>query len=284
MRIAFMNGGLGNQVFQYIFFRWLEITTTDSCIIDDSAFYGENVPHNGYELERLFGIKTKLLSGFFDRDIWNYMVKQRKGPMGIAQQLLDGGLEFKVLFESGTLTFSGEVIQFGKDAFPPKLDGNVYYHGYYLGSRYFSLIESIIRKELQFPAIVSTKNRDYQAMIKASNSVAVHIRRGDMVSLGWTASPDYFANQIQAVEESVSFVRYFVFSDDLAWCQDHSAELGLNGVADRLVWIHGNSGANAYVDLQLMSLCKYLIANSSSFSALAGLLNNFPGKKYFSRP
>ena len=29
-----MNGGLGNQIFQYVFFRWLEVETGESCIID----------------------------------------------------------------------------------------------------------------------------------------------------------------------------------------------------------------------------------------------------------
>lgn len=54
MRLVYMNGGLGNQIFQYVFFRWLEVETGESCIIDDTAFFGSNVPHNGYELERLF--------------------------------------------------------------------------------------------------------------------------------------------------------------------------------------------------------------------------------------
>lgn len=38
-----LNGGLGNQLFQYIFARYIEKNSADNCIIDDSAFWGNNV-------------------------------------------------------------------------------------------------------------------------------------------------------------------------------------------------------------------------------------------------
>ena len=38
MKIVLMNGGLGNQLFQYAFYRYIQIATNDICYIDDSAF------------------------------------------------------------------------------------------------------------------------------------------------------------------------------------------------------------------------------------------------------
>ena len=35
MQIVMLNGGLGNQIFQYIFFRWLEVRSGEQCVIDD---------------------------------------------------------------------------------------------------------------------------------------------------------------------------------------------------------------------------------------------------------
>ena len=69
MKIVLMNGGLGNQLFQYAFYRYIQIATNDICYIDDSAFFGKNVEHNGFEIEKVFNIKCNLLSDFFDTDI-----------------------------------------------------------------------------------------------------------------------------------------------------------------------------------------------------------------------
>ena len=62
MRIQLINGGLGNQVFQYIFMRFAErYSPGEVWYLDDSAFFlGRQ--HNGYELEKVFGIKANLLS------------------------------------------------------------------------------------------------------------------------------------------------------------------------------------------------------------------------------
>ena len=95
MNIVFMNGGLGNQTFQYIYLRYLELQTGQPCIIDDSPFWGSDVPHNGYELEKVFHIHHQRMSELFDADVWNYMVSQRNsvagyGP-GLAAPLFDLG-------------------------------------------------------------------------------------------------------------------------------------------------------------------------------------------------
>ena len=62
MKIQFLNGGLANQVFQYIFVRYAELSHPGCApwFIDDSFFFVNNV-HNGYELERVFNINANLL-------------------------------------------------------------------------------------------------------------------------------------------------------------------------------------------------------------------------------
>jgi len=75
MRIAFMNGGLGNQVFQYIFVRYLEESTKTRVLVDDSYFH-MNKMHNGYEMEYVFPDMTKplFLSEFFGADVWRHVI------------------------------------------------------------------------------------------------------------------------------------------------------------------------------------------------------------------
>ena len=59
MRIQYFNGGLANQVFQYIFYRYGQLTTghPEEWFLDDSFFFFKH-QHNGYELEKVFGLKT----------------------------------------------------------------------------------------------------------------------------------------------------------------------------------------------------------------------------------
>lgn len=66
MKIVMCNGGLGNQTFQYIFARYLELKSGESVWVDDSSFCMPKVVHNGLELQRVFpNVKIHLLSQFF---------------------------------------------------------------------------------------------------------------------------------------------------------------------------------------------------------------------------
>lgn len=278
MKLVFMNGGLANQLFQYIFLRWLEIKTGEECIIEDSAFCVEDPIHNGYEIERLFGIKKSRLSQCFEADVWQAMMEARKSGKSIPQQLLDNGLQVSMIYESGNIDFSGNMVQIQPECMDLNVTGNWYFHGYWMSKGYFQEIEDLMRKELQFPTIVDEKNKLYEMQINQSNSIAIHVRRGDMVQLGRSMDANYFQGAIQLLEDKVFKAHYFVFSDDLAWCREQSKAMGLDSVANRVTFIEGNIGENAYIDLQLMSYCKHIITSWSSFSFLAGVLNENPDK------
>ena len=86
MKIILMNGGFGNQLFQYVFYRYIEFATGDICYIDDSAFWGNNIEHNGFEIEKIFDLKCNLLSSFFDDDVWNEMLTKKQEGISIPQQ------------------------------------------------------------------------------------------------------------------------------------------------------------------------------------------------------
>ena len=271
-----MNGGLGNQLFQYIFLRWMEIKTGEECIIEDSAFCLENPAHNGYEIEKLFGIKKSKLSQLFDEDVWQVMMEERKSGKSIPQQLLDNGLQLSMVYESGNIDFLGNIFKVKPVSLELNVKGNWYFHGYWIFNKYLQEIEDVIRQELSFPTIVDEKNQMYEKCIQQTDSVAIHVRRGDMVQLGRAMEPSFFKSAIQEMEGKISNAYYFLFSDDLTWCLEHSGEMGLDVVKERVILVEGNHGENAYRDLQLMSHCKHQIISFSSFSILAASLNSNP--------
>lgn len=283
MRLVYMNGGLGNQIFQYVFFRWLEVETGESCIIDDAAFFGTNVPHNGYELERLFGVRKKRLSRFFPAPAWREMIEQREKGVGIAQQILDAGNDIRVICErrAKNLTFNGDLVLVGEtpEALREVLSDDCYYHGYWLGDAFWMDFPNIILTELVFPDIEDERNCALaEEMSMERHSTAVHIRRGDMVKLGWATSPDWYRAALAKAEVIWKPEHYYLFSDDLAWCAEHMEDLGLKGVRDRLVVVDGNRGDQAYVDMQLMSLCAHRLIPRSSFSLAANMFCRRPDK------
>ncbi len=284
MRIVYVNGGLGNQIFQYVFFRWLEVETGESCVIDDGLFFGANVPHNGYELERLFGVRKKRLSRIIPEPVWREMIRRKEAGVGIAQQLLDAGNAIRVICEKtvSNISFNGEMIhaEGTPEAVRAVIQDDAYYHGYWLGYGFWLTFENVIRTELVFPDIQGGRNQKLARMMSDErNSTAVHIRRGDMVKLGWTTSMAWHREAAEMAKREWRPEHYYLFSDDLTWCMEHLDELGLAGEAARLVPVDGNTGENAYIDMQLMSLCAHRLIPRSSFSLAAGMFCRRQDKK-----
>lgn len=284
MKIQLLNGGLANQVFQYVFSRCGELSdpSHERWYLDDSSFFTGNI-HNGYELERVFGLKPRLLSETFEPDVWQEYVDMKKRGYSIPQIFLDCGENIAMYAQTDdyqmTNPFSGHIYRMEPDGgFYPQIltlkeTPIMYYHGSWVDGRWFEMYRDVFEKELQFPEIKGMQALAYEAMIEeAEYSVAVHIRRGDYVGLGLSLDANYYHDALQKLSESKEKFKVFVFSDDLYWCHQHSFELGLHFVQD-IEYVSGNAGAESYVDLYLMSKCDSIIMANSAFSFLAALLD-----------
>lgn len=284
MKIVLCNGGLGNQTFQYIFSRWIELTSNEKCFLDDSAFWGENIAHNGFEIQRVFpNTKLQLLSTAVDEDVWAYMLEQRSNGKSICQQIKDMGEDIVLVAETDDYSFSGNVVSVPTNAFLPRLArcrGNIYFHGYWINCDWLkSNFYELLRKELEFTPLTEDYNLKYAERIMNCESVSLHVRRGDFVRLHWEQSPEVYRGAVEYAEEHVPGAEYFVFSDDLEWCRKNMEELGLKSVAERVHFVEGNTKENSFRDMQLMACCKVnTLIGSSSFSYLAALLNQNENK------
>ncbi len=290
MRIQYFNGGLANQVFQYIFYRYGELSTgqKDIWYLDDSYFFFKN-EHNGYELEKLFGVTPNLLSKQFDADAWNVFIQNRQNGIGTAQTMLNMGLSVEMITEALNYRtdnpFHGKVYTIPCNQYHPEIlnfPGDViYFFGYWINKNWFAKYKELFLDELQFPPILDETNLTYATKIKSSLSVGVHIRRGDFVKLGWQLDASYYHNSAKNMVTAYPELTFFVFSDDIAWCQDHADELGLT-LAKEVVFVQGNLNGANYIDAQLMSMCHGLLMSNSSFCYLAALLN--PHLDFFINP
>jgi hypothetical protein len=305
MDMVYMNGGLGNQVFQYIFARYIEETTGERVLIDDMHYFlleneikhnitntpantQDKYTHNGYEIEYVFPNVTKplLLSEYFDKDVWDYMKEEtKKSPLqrlGVVRQLLENGLDLSVLAEAVDMNeLDGLTCPIYRSAGNcynsaiTSLPGDIYYYGYWINPGWFNRYRDVFLKEFAFKPITDEKNKQYENDIKNTLSVGVHIRRGDFVRLGWTVKDEYYHSAVTQLNKINKDIVFFVFSDDLEWCKENKTQLGFR--KKNTVFVEGNYDyKNNYIDMQLMSMCDILIEGASSFSYLASLLNQNP--------
>lgn len=290
MKIQFFNGGLANQTFQYIFARYYELSHPGEMMYLDDSYFAVNTVHNGYELEKVFGIKPHFLSECFDEEVWSYMLEEKKKGKSIPELMTENGMELTFISEAGEgyhkfNPFSGMVNKVPTNIYYPAIQdipGIVYYHGYWLNGEWFEDYRERFIEELAFPVLKDEKNKGYLNQIESEPSVAIHIRRGDFVELDMAIPANIykvmvgqFREKIEAsteVEKKIQKWTAVIFSDDIEWCKANTQELGLNVFGD-VIFVEGNIQGKNYMDMQLMSRCEGMIMSNSSFAYLAALLN-----------
>ena len=179
MKLQYFNGGLGNQIFQYIFYRYFQIHAkelgySEEIWLDNMKFFKVH-EHNGYELERVFGLKPNLISNYFDQDVWEYMVETAKGGGGdLCQQMKDMGSGIIMVAETSNFAFDGKVYHVASNQYHPELvelKGDIYYFGYWINKEWFSKIRATLMQELRFPVIADQANLAHLQMIQQEKCV-----------------------------------------------------------------------------------------------------------------
>lgn len=66
-------------------------------------------------------------------------------------------------------------------------------------------------------------------------------------------------NTIEAINKKLKSPHFYIFSDDIVWCQNNFSELKTK------IFIGWNKGDKSYIDMFLMSMCKYNIIAASTF-------------------
>ncbi len=164
---------------------------------------------------------------------------------------------------------------------PALLDApdNSFVKGNFQSEKYFESIESVIRDEFKFTKQLDLENLKWKNEILNSNSVSIHIRRSDYISLKQNANKfaqiplSYYQNAITYISQNLPSSVFFVFSDDIKWVKE-------NLISDAPLHFieNNNTPQTSHFDMQLMSLCKHNIICNSTFSWWSAWLNNNPQK------
>ena len=112
-------------------------------------------------------------------------------------------------------------------------------------------------------------------LIHETNSVSLHVRRGDYVKLQHIhglCDLDYYAHAIRFITEHLTNPHFFIFSDDIQWVTNN-LKIGFSHT-----FVDINHGHDSAWDMWLMANCKHNIIANSSFSWWGAWLNQNPNK------
>lgn len=268
MIIIKLQGGLGNQMFQYAFGRYLSLKNNSKLVLDLSFLIkrpvGVDYTFRNYELSE-FDIKA---------DIQN---TTNKLYQNILSKIIG---KFKILQLLNVVKFP--VIIFQKDFKPLKkylnFNGNYYLDGFWQSELFFKEFETQIRQDFIFKSEIHNQCKSFVSEIYHNNSVCLHIRRGDFLknkenkNTHGLCSVDYYKKAINYINENVENPVFFVFTDDFQWSKSEFKNDNFK------FFDFQDFQSNAVLNLQIMTQCKHFIISNSSFSWWAAWLSENKNK------
>lgn len=239
MKILIFSGGLGNQLFCYSFFKYLKKKYANERIY---GYYPRKMlnEHYGLEINKWFDVDIPH-SSFFSKFILGYYY-----------------ILHKVLHKNCIDLDMRQCRDEKKRVIMAFKQNRKYYRADY------NLSFSVNEEEL------SDENKKYLNLIRETNSVFIHVRKGDYLSEKYkakyygTCSGEYYEEAVNYIKNNVENPHFFCFTDTIDWVKKN-----LKLDAD---FVSCNDGENSPLDMFLMSNCKYAIIANSTFSYWGALL------------
>lgn len=242
-------GGLGNQLFQYAAGLALSKYLNTELIIDTSFLLGRQLGVT----KRDFGLNNFQLEGVVSKGLF--------GP--ILFRLSKLPFFFNLL--TGWEFVNENQLSSPSDFFGLKKDS--YLVGYWQSQTYFEFLKTDTLFNC-FPSKdkLSLANAQTLREIENSNSVGLHVRRGDYVTsskankCNGVLPIDFYSDAIAAINNRVKNPHFYIFSDDIEWCKLNLAFPQCQGHT----YVE-NNGAT-WEDMVMMGFCKHQIIANSTFS------------------
>ncbi len=240
MITVILQGGLGNQLFQYAYGRALMKEGKD--VVFDISFFETNTKYTKREY---------LLDKFLISDtIKTVKVYPKQKLLTRIRNKLDVTRKIRYV-----------PVDLSKDDYIAD--------GYYVTPKYFSKIREIILQEVVLREKSDTYKDWEQKILNAKNPLMLHARRTDNVgsSVFANVGESYFKEALAHFDEDCEL---FCFSDNIPW---------LMSILSRPYTMISGQGCTDYEELMLMSLCKNFIIPNSTYSWWGSWLSRVQDKK-----
>lgn len=264
MVIIKLQGGFGNQMFQYALYKKLKHMGRDVAldrneIKKEIDINSQEYIFNVFQLEHLdakIGDIAKLKSD-------NHTVFDK--------------VRFKLFGSKKTHYYEPENDRGMVQKAIYNMD-NVYLDGFWQTHSYFDDIRNEIIKCYSFPEIDENNKKMLTKIANSKCSVSLHMRLGDycnplnQMKYGGICTTEYYKNAIRFFVEKYESPDFFVFSNDLV-----KAKKEVGGDYN-YIFVDINDKCRGWCDMMLMSKCKHNIIANSSFSWWGAYLNQHYGK------
>ena len=253
--IVRLQGGLGNQMFQYAFGRALSKRSGMALYFDPSSLNSKK--NRGYQLGSFIlsahaadyeKIQSLITPHFlFHKKLWKIL---------------------KIPFKYADTHILEKDFSYNEDIAHRRT--SAYFDGYWQTEKYFSDCKEIIRRDFSFREEEVLRRHVLFEEVLNSNSVSIHIRRGDYVKnpryrkLLYVCKLEYYKNAMKYLGERFENLTFYIASDDHEWVKNNFK------LSKHIKLIDSRS---SLYDFYIMSRCKHNIISNSSFSWWGAWLN-----------
>lgn len=257
MIVTKLCGGLGNQMFQYAMARRLALDHEAPLYLDLRDFVSD--PLRDYRLAHLriqAEIATSAILRHFAAGSW----RTWRGLRRLAPYI----------------PVRGKVRQERDFAFDPaalECRPPIYLSGFWQSERYFASVADHIRTDFQLNQPMTADREALAARMRATQSVSLHVRRGDYVTNAHTNAYhgvmpiEWYQRAMAMMAEAQEQPTFFVFSDDPAWVRDNMS------APWPMEFVDPDPDGREFEDMHLMACCRNHITANSSFSWWGAWLN-----------
>lgn len=276
MIVIYMQGRLGNQLFQYAAARMLQQKYHEEVLLDYSDIErNHKTKDDGWEdALKYFNTSYNIIST-------NYTSGSLKCIKKI--NYYASRINLRIWEKSGKRIPKNAICYWIENLFgihifdtgyvPIKLNKRCklnYYQGYFESPKYFEGLESILFNELtpKFPP--KKENKGLYRVIEENESICVSVRRGDFFSdknanIYGICGRDYFLQGVRVIRERFPNAVVIAFSDDIEWVK-RNLDFG-----SKVFYESGKD--EVWEKLRLMYSCKHFVISNSTFSWWAQYLS-----------
>lgn len=260
MLIIRLQGGLGNQLYQYSLYEKLRQMGKEVYL--DKTDYTERAK---------FRDKRELELEYFD--CFDYKLCSEKQR----SRLVDDKRTFFARARRKVFGCYSKIFRESKDYQPEIFSmDNVYLEGFWNCEKYYEDMIPILQEKIVFPQNYNDMTRKLlQELEGRRNTVSIHVRLGDYieksVTYGNICTNEYYHAAIDYIRKHVKDAEFYLFSDD-----PHKAKEMFKDI--KCTVVDCNFGKDSMYDMLIQSKCAHNICANSTFSMWGARLNSNPEK------